>query len=119
MLSDKTVLVFKTDVMPSGFNYLRKQNVQIIEESYTGYKVPSNAVRVINGKKGVYILSGNTVKFKEITVLVEQDGYFIVEERPSYYEDPDCYDKLGLYDMIIVSGKNLYDGKIISASGGK
>lgn len=117
--SDKTVLVFKTDVMPSGFNYLRKQNVQIIEESYTGYKVPSNAVRVINGKKGVYILSGNTVKFKEITVLVEQDGYFIVEERPSYYEDPDCYDKLGLYDMIIVSGKNLYDGKIISASGGK
>lgn len=115
---DKAVLVFKTNVMPSGFNYLRKQNIQIIEESNTGYKVPSNAVRVVDGVMGVYVLSGNTVLFKEITVLVEQDGYFIVKEQPSYTEDPDYKKKLGLYDMIIVSGKSLYDGKIISMSGG-
>ncbi|MBE6718011.1 MAG: hypothetical protein E7574_01975 [Ruminococcaceae bacterium] len=115
---DRVVLVFKTNVMPSGFNYLRKQNIQIIEESNTGYKVPSNAVRVVDGVMGVYVLSGNKVAFKEIEVLVEQDGYFIVKEQPSYVDDKDYKKKLGLYDMIIVSGKSLYDGKIISMSGG-
>lgn len=115
--SDSMVLVFKTDYMPDGFNYLRKQNIQIVDESYTGYKVPVNAVRVVDGVRGVYILSGNTVLFKEITVLTEQDGFFIVKEQPLYLDDEFYYKKLGLYDMIIVSGKDLYDGKIISNSG--
>lgn len=115
--ADSMVLVFKTDYMPDGFNYLRKQNIQIVDQSYTGYKVPVNAVRVVDGVRGVYILSGNTVLFKEITVLTEQDGFFIVKEQPIYLDDELYYKKLGLYDMIIVSGKDLYDGKIISNSG--
>ena len=115
--SEKAVLVFKTNIMPDGFNYLRKQDIQIVEESHTGYKIPANAVRVVDGVEGVYILNGNTVSFKEITVLVEQDGYFIVKEQPTYFEDEFYYKKLGLYDMVITSGKNLYDGKIIGNSG--
>ncbi len=115
--SDNAVLVFKTNNMPEGFNYLRKQTVQIIEESYTGYKIPSNAVRVSGNVKGVYILNGNTVRFKEVTVLIEQDGYVIVKEQPLYIDDPQYHTKLGLYDMVITSGKNLYDGKIINNAG--
>ena len=115
--SEQAVLVFKTSNMPSDFNYLRKQSIQIVEESYTGYKVPASAVRVVDGVKGVYILSGNTAKFKEIDVLAENDGYYIVKEQPTYLEDENYYKKLGLYDMIIIAGKNLYDGKIISNTG--
>ena len=115
--SESVVLVFKTNTMPDNFNYLRKQSVQIVEESYTGYKVPANALRVVDGVKGVYILSGNTVKFKEVEVLVELNGYFIVKEQPTYLEDENYNKKLGLYDVIIISGKNLYDGKIVSNAG--
>ncbi len=115
--SDNAVLVFKSNYMPTGFKYLRKQNIQVVEESYTGYKIPANAVRVVDGVRGVYILSGNTVSFKEIDVLTETDGYFIVKEQPTYLEDEFYYKKLGLYDNVIISGKNLYDGKIISAAG--
>ena len=116
--SDKAILVLKTNVMPSGFKYLRKQNIQLVEENYTGYKIPANAVRVVDGIKGVYILNGNTVSFKEIVVLAETDGFFIVKEQPTYIEDEFYYKKLGLYDNVIVSGKNLYDGKIVNVSGG-
>ncbi len=115
--SNQAVLVFKTNTMPDGFNYMRKQSIQIVEESYTGYKIPVNAVRVVDDVRGVYILSGNTVRFKEIEVLIEQDGYFIVKEQPTYLEDENYHKKLGLYDMVITSGKNLYDGKIISNAG--
>lgn len=115
--SEKAVLVFKSNYMPTGFKYLRKQNIQVVEESYTGYKISANAVRVVDGVRGVYILSGNTVSFKEIDVLTETDGYFIVKEQPTYLEDEFYYKKLGLYDNVIISGKNLYDGKIISAAG--
>ncbi len=115
--SDRAVLVFKSNYMPSGFKYLRKQSIQVIEESYTGYKISAKAVRVVDGVRGVYILSGNTVSFKEIDVLAETDGYFIVKEQPTYLEDEFYYKKLGLYDNVIVSGKNLYNGKIISAAG--
>ena len=116
---DTVLLVFKTDNMPEGFEYLRKQDIKISEKSYTGYRVPVNSVRVVNGKQGVYVLSGNTVKFKEISILLEHDGYYLVKEQPTYLDDELYYEKLALYDMIIVSGKNLYDGKIISKSGGK
>lgn len=115
--SGRAVLVFKSNYMPSGFKYLRKQNVQVIEESYTGYKISAKAVRVVDGVRGVYVLSGNTVSFKEIDVLAETDGYFIVKEQPTYLEDEFYYKKLGLYDNVIISGKNLYNGKIISAAG--
>ncbi len=117
--SEQAVLVFKTTALPDGFNFLRKQNIQIVQESYTGYKVPSNAVRVVDGKKGVFILSGNTAKFKEIEILIEQNGYYIVKEQPTYLEDENYHKKLGLYDMIIITGKELYDGKIISSAGVK
>ena len=115
--SEQVVLVFKTNTMPNNFNYLRKQSVQIVEDSYTGYKVPANAVRVVDGKKGVYVLNGNTVSFKEVEVLVELNGYFLVKQQPTYLEDENYHKKLGLYDMIIISGKNLYDGKIVGNTG--
>ena len=115
--SSQAILVFKTNTIPDNFNFLRRQNIQVVEESHTGYKVPSNAVRVVDGVKGVYILNGNTVSFKEVEVIVELNGYYIVKEQPSYRDDENYYKKLGLYDMIIVSGKDLYDGKIIGNTG--
>lgn len=108
------LLVLRTMVMPDGFKFVRKQTLEIIEESYSGYKIPSSSVRKVDGKDGVYVLNGNTVTFKQVEVLTEQDGYFIVKQQPSFYDDPEYSKKLGLYEKVIVSGKDLYDGKIIN-----
>ncbi len=110
--SDTTVIVFRCGNVPSGFNFLRKQSVDIIQQSYTGYRVPVSAVRIVDGKQGVYVKEGNVATFKEIVPITEIDGYFIVKEQDKL-NDENFEAKLGLHDRVIVKGKNIYEDKII------
>ncbi len=109
---DNIVIVFSTGSVPDGFNFLRKQSVEIVQQSYTGYRVPVSSVRIIDEKQGVFVKKGNVAVFKEIDPLVEIDGYFIVAEQDKI-NDENYVDKLGMYDLIITKGKNLYENKII------
>lgn len=108
---ERIVLFFSSGVIREDFNFLRHQTVEIVNAEYEGYRVPVSSVRVIGGRQGVYTLSGNVVSFKEITPLVEYNGYFIVEEQD--ISDPLYYNQLAMYDLIVIKGKGLYDGKII------
>ncbi len=108
---DRVVLVFRTNTIPEHFSFLRRQSVQIVTNTWEGYKVPLSAVRIIDGVQGVYILEGYIVEFRRIEPLREIDGYFICRENNGTEEDADM---LELYDHIIINGKNLYSGKIIS-----
>ena len=110
--SGLTLLIFSTGKVNADFNFLRRQTVEIVAESYTGYRVPVSSVRIVDGKQGVYVLMGNVVKFRQITPLVEIDGNLIVKEQDKV-NDPDHALKLGFYDAIITKGKNLYEDKII------
>lgn len=110
--SENIILVFETGNVPQDFNYLRKQSVEIVQQSYTGYRVPVSAVRIVDDKKGVYVKSGNTAVFKEIIPLTELDGYFIVKEQDKV-NDKEYASKLGMYDLVIVKGKKMYENKII------
>ncbi len=109
---ESIVLVFSTGNVPEDFNFLRKQTVEIVQQSYTGYRVPVSSVRIVDDKQGVFVKKGNLALFKQITPLVEIDGYFIVAEQDRQ-EDENYADKLGMYDLIITKGKNLYENKII------
>lgn len=111
--SDRVLLVLETERIPEDFSFRRMQPIDLVRSSYTGYRVPISAARLVDGKQGVYIMIGNTIEFREIDILLEMDGYYIVAEQDPV-NDPDYASKLGLYDQIVVSGKNLYDGKLIS-----
>ena len=111
--SDRVLLVLEAERIPEDFSFRRMQPVEIVRSSYTGYRVPISAARLVDGKQGVYIMIGNTIEFREIDILLEMDGYYIVAEQDPV-NDPDYASKLGLYDQIVVCGKNLYDGKLIS-----
>ncbi len=106
--SDTAVLIFETGVLPSDFNYLRRQTVQIVREYYTGCRVPVSAVRVVGGAPGVYVLQGSKVVFKKIEPLYEYDGYIISADNSA-----DGASWLAKNDFIVTKGKDLYDGKII------
>ncbi len=97
----------------TGDNYLYDLNINrtvkadIIFEDYKGLRIPSKAIRVIDGKKGVYCLIGARIKFKEIDVAFTKDDFSIINSDRINSSD------LLLYDEVIVRGKDIYDGKII------
>lgn len=105
-----TVAVFRSDVTPLGFHYLRSQRVEITVGSSNGFYIPQQAYITQNGLPGVYIFEESTVQFRRIEVLYEGDGYLIAAG-----EDPDPEHDvpyLALNDLMITSGRNLYDGKV-------
>ena len=110
---DQILLIFRSTVTPSGFRFDRCQTVRIAETTAAGYRVPTSAVRVVEGETGVYILKENVVRFKKVDILLEKDGYYLVAENDPQKEDSGDY--LSAFDSIIVSGRDLYDGKVIGA----
>ncbi len=107
---NRVVLIFETNIMPEGFAYTRVQPVKLIQASYTGYKLPLSAIRIVDGVQGVYVLVGKTVHFRRVETVYETDGYSIVQGG----EQVDGETKwLELHDSVIIAGKNLYDGKIV------
>ncbi|MBQ7715534.1 MAG: hypothetical protein IJT70_06670 [Clostridia bacterium] len=155
------IVVFKTDRIPEGFDFVRMQSYELINNEYTGFKIPRGAVRFVDGQMGVYVLTGEVVHFRKIEVLTEYENTYIVvmdhsvkkeeettasgigdvAQSPEWVPDsagsptatesdaaiaPDQTDPgtsaeekaefrwLGLNENVIISGKGLSDGMIIT-----
>lgn len=102
----QTLLILKLNEMDSDIAKLRKAEIEIRRNTYEGIKVPSEALHVVDGKKGVYVLIASQVKFREATVIYSDDDYVLVE-----YDESNA-DSIHLYDKIITQGKDLKDGKV-------
>lgn len=102
------LLEFSSDANISHFSSLRTSLVTVIVEEYTGYRVPLDALRVIDGQTGVFCLQGYVAKFVEVDVLWKGDTYYIVEA------DFKSQDGLFTNDYIIINTKGLTDGKVVT-----
>ena len=109
---DRVLLIFSAGRMPDDFDYSRRQTVEIVTAEYSGYRIPVAAATLKDGVRGVYILDGQTAKFREIIPLFERDGWLICEEKDT--DDETQVNRLSLYDFVITGGKDLYDGKQFS-----
>ncbi len=105
--ADRAVVVFSCQEMNSELATLRSGPMTIVLREYEGLRVSSAALRVLDGKTGVYVVSGTQVKFVPVEVLYSTGGYILCSDE----------DKSGsglrLYDEVVEKGKGLYDGKII------
>ena len=112
--SDRTVLIFSCGELPENFNFKRSQTVTVQTGETQGFRIPSTALRVLDGIKGVYTLDGSTVKFKRIHIIQDDtDGYYVAScEDFENAPGADKYGYLKLYDSIIVSGKDIKDGMV-------
>ncbi|MBQ0135187.1 MAG: hypothetical protein KBS43_00420 [Oscillospiraceae bacterium] len=104
----EAALILACNLMDPDMALLRHESAELVISSHTGIKIPTSALRVDeDGNKGVYVLSGNIAKFKQVNIIYSTDDYVLskAEEGSSGF--------VTLYDNIITEGKELYDGKVV------
>jgi putative membrane fusion protein len=105
----KGVVVFSSDYMSSDISKLRMVSAQIRLSKNTGLKIPKQALRSNEGKKGVYIMLGTEIIFKEVEIIYEEEKFFLSKVKNYNEEEKTKY--LQSFDDIIVKGKGLYEKK--------
>ena len=118
------VVVFRGDAFLQELTLLRKQSAQIITRAYEGIRVPSEALRIrketIENEDGtttettvtgIYCVVGQEARFKPVEVLYSGEGFVLLRgtaaaDRQSLWLRPG--------DEVIISARDLYDGKVIS-----
>ena len=100
--NDKYVVIVTSDIKCDWAMKDRFVKIDLIKNKYSGLKVPIKALRVRDGKTGVYVVVDGIVKFKNANVLYKDSGYAIVEENNT------SRGGLLLYDEIIVSSSKEY-----------
>ena len=103
---DRVVMVFSCHNMNGDLAVMRTIPITVVMGEYEGLRVSNKAVRIVDGKTGVYVISGMQAKFVEINILYSTSGYTLCKADNNK-------SGLRLYDEVIEKGKNLYDGKII------
>ena len=106
--SDTVVVLLKSSAMSANLAVTRTCTVQIKFRTVTGLRLNSKAIRFNeNNEQGVYVVSGEQIKFKKINIIYEGNGFCLTEYNDS---DPEF---LQFYDEVVVEGKDLYDSKLI------
>ena len=105
---DGYVLTFSSTYITDEILLLRSHTATVVLARYEGLRIRNEARRVIDGQVGVFVRSGLTFEFCPIEVLYADELHSIVrwEQGKS--------GALKLYDEVVIGGKDLYDGKIIS-----
>ena len=86
---------------------LRRQTCDLIFRSYSGLRVPKEAVRTDEaGATGVYVLEGAVARWKQIEVCYETTENYVATL------DVSSTDNLWPGDEILL-GDGLYDGKVV------
>lgn len=117
----RAVVLFRCEKMPMNFDYTRMQPVTVSATEYTGYELPIEAVRVVSGFEGVFVLEEVTVEFRRINIIYEDNGVVICTGKPQSGDEiteaelaeDEVYPWIELNDVVIVGGRDLYTGKII------
>lgn len=99
-------LILRCNYLNGDIASSRIENIEIRNAKYVGIKAPSNAVHVVDGKKGVYVLISSQVKFRQAEIIYSKDDYVLL----SYNDDEP--NGIRIYDKIITQGKDLEDGKV-------
>lgn len=107
-VNGKLKVILSSTLMNETLANMRIENVEIVEQSYSGYKIPSNAIRFNEeNHSGVYVLRGKIISFIEAEILYSQEDFVIVSSSRTGGRG------LTLYDDVIIKGRDVYDGKVI------
>lgn len=103
--NQKVAVVIQSNKYIDSVYSTSKTEVEIIRNSYKGFRIPAKSIRIINQEKGVYVIRNDVARFVPIETQYTGDDWVVVSERI------DGKETIKLYDELIVNGKDLYDGK--------
>lgn len=106
--SGEAVLRFCSGDIPSSFGMERMQKMKVVSSVKRGLCVPKSAVTETDGKKFVYIFKKGIARLREVNVIGERNGLYLVDGN-AFGDVPTVEQN----DLIIVGEKNLYEGKIV------
>lgn len=111
--------VLSSGEIGKSFEISRYTSIKILRSSVSGFKVPDGAIHSLDMNRdgytdytGVYVMSGNYVKFRRIEIVSYGAGYVIVRDSDTA-EGEQEFPYLSGNELIIDSGGDLYDGKLI------
>ncbi len=118
---DTVGVILKCTSMNEALSSLRKEKAQITVKTYNGLRISNDALvkDEKSGQQGVYTVSGNRVVFKPIEIIYYGENYVIaIPPANNKNENGESSVALGseikAFDRVIVKGRNLSDGKLIS-----
>ena len=118
----RVVVTFRGEYNLAQLTLLRRQSAQLIRRTVAGIRVPNEALRAASTKVdqegnrttaeglGVYCVVGMEARFKPVEVVYSGDGFVLV--RSTAASDQESL-RLRPGDEIIISAKDLYDGKVV------
>ncbi|MBR3844649.1 MAG: hypothetical protein IKM39_04000 [Clostridia bacterium] len=105
--ADTVALVLKCSQINPDILGVRKVQAQLRTNTYNGLRIRSDALRVIDGITGVYVVDGISAMFKPVELLYSDSGLAICKY------DTTKANHLKIYDEVIVEGSGIHDGKVI------
>lgn len=113
----KRMLVLSSNRYLEQTTLLRVQTVEIVYQSYSGLRVPKEAMRMVSytnsetgevrEEYGVYVVSAGYAEFKPAKILSEGNDFYVVEGTNQ------GANTLRAGNEIIVNGVGLYHGKLL------
>ena len=105
--ANSVLAIFVCESHPSDFLFYRKQTVEITVGESEGFYIPETALVIENGVMGVYVFEESTVRFRRTDIIWRGEGYAIAA-----LPGDGSLTELHENDILIVSGNDLYEGKV-------
>lgn len=106
----KVILVISSNKYVNMVYSLSKTKVELVKKSYGGFRIPAKSLRMQGNDMGVYVIRNDKARFIPVELLYNGKDWVVVKEIMESAEHPSV---LKLYDELIVSGKNIYNDKVV------
>ncbi len=105
----EAVVLFRSDYINEQLVNLRVTPATVNFRSIRGLRVSSSAIQYQGIERGVYVVQGDVMQFKPVTLLYEGNDFVLCLETDLM--DPSYETNLKQYDEVVVEGAQLYDNK--------
>ncbi len=108
--SGRVILVVNSNKYVDKIYSVSRAKVEFVKHSYEGFRIPAKALRMLDGKMGVYVIRSNKARFIPVELMYNGKDWVVVAEQTESFETPTV---LKLYDELIIDGKDIYEGKVV------